>query len=480
MPAKIDADLYSQLAHFASSRDRRAMVVKAILDGTYYGDIGLVAGSEPAVETDGNAFPMLLSAKTLVAKLSTDGGSTWGAARTHTFPTSLKSELDLGTLADGDLDTVIEAHTAGEAGDDITVAVTGDSTLRVKSFKAFAGIADGKFDSVIQAVTPGTAGDAITISLTGDGAPASGVVIAHPSANIFDITYEDNVSTVLDIEDAITALTGGDKLIEVKTPGTAITKPRTTASDFTATALAGGVNGGGVVINRTVTAFIIHYESGYSTVGHVETAITALSGGDNLFGVKSAGTGATVLTAPGDNFTATALDGGTDDGLFADIDAVVADIVADATFIGTVIEVSADDDELVLTYLTPGSAQAIKVDATSTGIQAQTADTLQYTNDQTSVGVAGISVQVRDQAEQPLEGAKDVLVRLMPVTGSPTMTIGGKGSIKLGSGTAEVWGQTDTHGVLELALVGAVASDVLVIVQTDNGEVEAHKITLPL
>jgi len=480
MPAQIDADLYSQISHFSRSRDRRAMVVKAILDGTYFGELDLGKGPSPSVKTSGNAFPMLLSAKTLVAKLSTNGGSTWGAARTHTFPTSLKSELNLGTLAAGHLNTVVAAHVAGSDGDDITVAATGDSTVRVKAFKAFAGIADGKFDSVIQAVTPGTAGSSITISLTGDGVPASGVVIAHPTANVFNITYEDNVSTVLDIENAITALTGGDKLIEVKTPGTAITKPRTPASDFTATSLAGGVNGGGVVINRSTSAFVIHYESGYSTVGHVETAITALSGGDDLFDVKTPGTGATVLAATGDNFTATHLDGGTDDGLFSDIDAVVTDIESDGTFLGTEIAVSADEDELVLTYDDTGSNLAIKVDATSTGIEHQTPDTLQYTNDQTGTGAAGFLIQVKDQAQQPLSGVKDVLVRLLPVTGSPTLAIGSKGAIKLGSGTAEVWGQTDSSGALELILTGTTASDVFVIIQTDNGEVETKKITLPL
>jgi hypothetical protein len=365
MPAQIDADLYSQISHFASSRDRRAMVVKAILDGTYFGALDLGKGPQPSVKTSGNVFPMLLSAKTLVAKLSTDGGSTWGAARTHTFPTSLKSELDLGTL--GDLDTVVEAHLGGTDGDDITVAAVGDS------------------------------------------------------------------------------------------PGA-----------------------GGVTISRVGSALTIHYESGVSTVAQVEAAIAALTGADDIVDVKTAGTGATVLTAPDDDFAATNLADGTDDGLFADADAVVADIEADGTFLGTEIAVSADGDELVLTYDDTGSNLAIKVDATSTGIEAQTADTLQYTNNQTGTGAAGFTIQVKDQAQQPLSGVKDVLVRLLPVTGSPTLTIGSKGAIKLGSGTAEVWAQTDATGALELILTGTTASDVLVIVQTDNGEVETTKITLPL
>lgn len=53
----------------------------------------------------------------------------------------------------------------------------------------------------------------------------------------------------------------------------------------------------GVSIVRNGTDFVIHYESGVSTVGNVNTAITALAGGDDLFGVETAGTTANVLTA---------------------------------------------------------------------------------------------------------------------------------------------------------------------------------------
>jgi len=112
---------------------------------------------------------------------------------------AVKAELDLGTLGEGDLDTVVEATTAGDAGNSVTVAAVGDS--------------------------------------------------------------------------------GG---------------------------------GAGVTISRVGSALTIHYESGVSTVANVETAIAALAGADDLIGVKTAGTAATVLTAPADNFSATALAGGDD------------------------------------------------------------------------------------------------------------------------------------------------------------------------
>jgi hypothetical protein len=70
--------------------------------------------------------------------------------------------------------------------------------------------------------------------------------------------------------------------------------------------------GGGVSIVVSNGAVTIHYESGVSTVAQVETAIGNLAGASKIIDVKTAGTGATVLTAPGDNFVATPLAGGSD------------------------------------------------------------------------------------------------------------------------------------------------------------------------
>lgn len=75
----------------------------------------------------------------------------------------------------------------------------------------------------------------------------------------------------------------------------------------------------GVTITRSGTAFTIHYESGVSTVADVDAAITALAGANDLIAVKTAGTGATVLTAPGANHVAAALSGGVTAGIYTEV-----------------------------------------------------------------------------------------------------------------------------------------------------------------
>lgn len=64
----------------------------------------------------------------------------------------------------------------------------------------------------------------------------------------------------------------------------------------------------GVTITDADGVTTIHYESGVSTVGNVETALA----GADLIETQTAGTGATVLTSPADDITATALAGGED------------------------------------------------------------------------------------------------------------------------------------------------------------------------
>lgn len=68
----------------------------------------------------------------------------------------------------------------------------------------------------------------------------------------------------------------------------------------------------GVEIVRDGTSFIVHFQPDVSTVTDVETAIAALSGGDDLFGVKTTGTGAHVLVLE-DAFQAASLSGGADE-----------------------------------------------------------------------------------------------------------------------------------------------------------------------
>lgn len=82
-------------------------------------------------------------------------------------------------------------------------------------------------------------------------------------------------------------------------------------NDLTVQLIGDGALASNVVINEATDNIVIHYESGVSTVADVETAI----GLSTKLAVKTTGTGATVLTAPADNFAATALAGGGEDDL---------------------------------------------------------------------------------------------------------------------------------------------------------------------
>lgn len=104
-----------------------------------------------------------------------------------------------------------------------------------------------------------------------------------------------------------------DTVVRAKTAGAA-------GNSITVAAVGDSAPAAGVTISEAGNAVTIHFESGVSTVANVETAIGTSS---TLIEVKTAGTGATVLTAggpPGDAFSATALAGGvdTDDGILPD------------------------------------------------------------------------------------------------------------------------------------------------------------------
>ena len=104
-----------------------------------------------------------------------------------------------------------------------------------------------------------------------------------------------------------------DTIVRAKSPGTA-------GNSITVAAV--GDSGGGVTITEVGNAVTIHYESGVSDVAAVESAIGSQS---SLIEVATAGTGATVLTAPGDNFSATNLAGGLGVALTAEVPAATRD-----------------------------------------------------------------------------------------------------------------------------------------------------------
>lgn len=94
----------------------------------------------------------------------------------------------------------------------------------------------GALDTVVRAKVAGIAGELITVALVGDA--GAGVTISEVG-NAVTIHYHTGVSTVANVE---TAITGTSTLIEIETTGTAATVLVTPTDDFAATSLIGGVS----------------------------------------------------------------------------------------------------------------------------------------------------------------------------------------------------------------------------------------------
>jgi hypothetical protein len=93
-------------------------------------------------------------------------------------------------------------------------------------------------DTVIEAVSGGTQGNLITITFADGSAVDEGELTRV--GNAFTFTFKTTVTTVLDFEDAVGALTGDDALIQVKTVGTPASTLVTTDDEFADEALASG------------------------------------------------------------------------------------------------------------------------------------------------------------------------------------------------------------------------------------------------
>lgn len=96
-------------------------------------------------------------------------------------------------------------------------------------------------DTVVEATTAGTAGNAISIIVVGDS-PAAGGVTIDVVGDVVTIHFEDGVSTVTDVETAIAALAGADDIIGVKTGGTGATVLDAATDEVAETSLAGGLD----------------------------------------------------------------------------------------------------------------------------------------------------------------------------------------------------------------------------------------------
>jgi len=109
----------------------------------------------------------------------------------------------------------------------------------VKASKDMGDVGTGAFDTVLEAHTAGEAGNDITVELVGDS--GSGVTITR-SGTAITIHYDPGVSTVANVETAITALAGANDIIDVKTGGTGATVLSADDDAVSPVNLAGGVD----------------------------------------------------------------------------------------------------------------------------------------------------------------------------------------------------------------------------------------------
>lgn len=211
-----------------------------------------------------------------------------------------KAYLDLGDLA-ANLDTVVQAVTAGGAGDSITVAAIDDGDAAVKAHLDVSTKA-AHINTVVRARVAGADGNAVTLEVT-TGAPTAAGVRTEVGTNVkIQIKITATASTVADFEALIAAST----LLEVQTAGTGATSLDGTDA-FASTALAGGTEADPVTVTEVSSAVTIHFTGSSSTVADVEAAIVSDA---TLIEVKTAGTPGAVLVHTNDEFAATALDHG--------------------------------------------------------------------------------------------------------------------------------------------------------------------------
>lgn len=131
-------------------------------------------------------------------------------------------------------------------------------------------LAGGNLDTVVRATIGGIDGNAYTVQATGDSPAAGGVTITR-SGTALNIHYESAVSTVSDVEAAIAALTGANKLIAVDVAGTGANILTAPGDDFAATNLAGAAAGAFTIPKSTPGLYVrtagasVTYESGPNT-----------------------------------------------------------------------------------------------------------------------------------------------------------------------------------------------------------------------
>lgn len=203
------------------------------------------------------------------------------------------------------LDTTLVSLLEGSEGDLLNIETVGDNDSLTAASLDLDTVA-GDLDTIVEAATAGAAGNDITITVVGDSAAAGGVTIDEVG-NAVTIHFEDGVSTVADVESAITT---DATLIAVKTTGTALTVLDAATDECTDEALAGGLDAEGVTFEVSGYDIVCHFEDGVSTVDDFETALAANSSVAALCEVDTAGTAANVLTDADDTQSAAFFLGG--------------------------------------------------------------------------------------------------------------------------------------------------------------------------
>lgn len=226
-----------------------------------------------------------------------------------------KAHLDLATVT-ANIDTVVQAQTAGSGGNSVTVRTLADGAVAAKAFLALnAGGNSAHIDTVVQAKVAGINGNLITVEVT-TGAPTAAGVLTEIGTHVkLAIKITATATTVANLE----TLIGTSTLIEVKTPGTGATSLDATDA-FDSAPLASGTAAAAASLSEVGSAVTIHFTPGATTVAQIEAVIASNS---TLIEVKSLGTPGDVAVTPDDVFTATALAGGAsgaDDGSGKTID----------------------------------------------------------------------------------------------------------------------------------------------------------------
>ena len=235
--------------------------------------------------------------------------NTLNGARVMTFTdyTSAEDARTSGYISAATLLACNVAFNQDHVPSEFKVAYIDDTSVSAtKAFKDFGDVGTGNFDTVIEAHTAGVAGNSIRVGLVGDSAGAVSItqeVVGE--VRFVYIHFQPGVSTVTNVESAITALSGANDTIDVKTGGTGATVLAATDDEWAPVALATGTDASGETSAAAMTA-IVNADPDFYGVLYADRTVAkqtsmaqavglTVAGGTRLFGFASED--ATILTA---------------------------------------------------------------------------------------------------------------------------------------------------------------------------------------